>query len=41
MNAALAATPTAGQAGITEFRAILIVAGISGSGKTTIEIALG
>src|SRR6516165_3472798 len=35
-----AAAPTAGQAGIAEFRAILIVAGVSGSGKTTIATAL-
>src|SRR5215470_17917219 len=37
---ALAATPTAGQADVAEFRAILIVAGVSGSGKTTIATAL-
>jgi len=35
-----AAAPTAGQAGIAEFRAILVVAGVSGSGKTTIATAL-
>jgi len=35
-----AAAPTAGQAGIAEFRAILIVAGVLGSGKTTIATAL-
>src|SRR5215472_160272 len=35
-----AAAPTAGQAGIAEFRAILIVAGVTGSGKTTIATAL-
>jgi carbohydrate kinase (thermoresistant glucokinase family) len=35
-----AATPTAGQAGIADLRAILIVAGVSGTGKTTIAIAL-
>src|SRR5215469_706958 len=35
-----AAAPMAGQAGIAEFRAILIVAGVSGSGKTTIATAL-
>src|SRR6516165_9065411 len=35
-----AAAPTAGQAGIAEFRAIFIVAGVSGSGKTTIATAL-
>src|SRR5215469_16074175 len=39
-NTALAATPTAGQAGIARTRAILIVAGVSGSGKTTIATAL-
>jgi carbohydrate kinase (thermoresistant glucokinase family) len=39
-NTALAATPTAGQAGIAHVRAILIVAGVSGSGKTTIATAL-
>src|SRR5215468_11363897 len=37
---ALAATPTAGQADVAEFREILIVAGVSGSGKTTIATAL-
>src|SRR6516225_4558036 len=37
---ALASTLTAGQAGIAEFRAIFIVAGVSGSGKTTIATAL-
>src|SRR5262249_18124302 len=35
-----AAVSTAGQVGIVEFRAILIVAGVSGSGKTTIATAL-
>ena len=35
-----AAAPMAGQAGIAEFRAILIVAGVLGSGKTTIATAL-
>src|SRR5215469_3063783 len=35
-----AAAPTASQAGIAEFRAILIVAGVLGSGKTTIATAL-
>jgi carbohydrate kinase (thermoresistant glucokinase family) len=35
-----AAVPMAGQAGIAEFRAIFIVAGVSGSGKTTIATAL-
>jgi carbohydrate kinase (thermoresistant glucokinase family) len=39
-STALAATPTAGQAGIGDVRAILIVAGVSGSGKTTIATAL-
>ena len=39
-STALAATPTAGQAGIADVRAILIVAGVSGSGKTTIATAL-
>src|SRR5215469_12345225 len=34
------AAAMAGQAGIAEFRAILIVAGVSGSGKTTIATAL-
>jgi gluconokinase len=33
--------PTAGQADIADFRAILIVTGVSGSGKTTIATALG
>src|SRR5215467_5004885 len=38
---ALASTPTAaGQADFAEFRAILVVAGVSGSGKTTIATAL-
>ena len=36
----LAATPTAGQARIADVRSILIVAGVSGSGKTTIATAL-
>src|SRR6516164_8346630 len=35
-----AAAPTAGQAGSADVRAILIVAGVSGSGKTTIATAL-
>ena len=35
-----AAAPTADQAGIAGFRAILIVAGVFGSGKTTIATAL-
>src|SRR5262252_6297736 len=35
-----AAVSTAGQVGIVQFRAILIVAGVSGSGKTTIATAL-
>jgi gluconokinase len=35
-----AAAPTAGQAGIADVRVILIVAGVSGSGKTTIATAL-
>src|SRR6516165_4801257 len=39
-STALAAAPTADQAGIAEFRSILIVAGVSGSGKTTIATAL-
>jgi carbohydrate kinase (thermoresistant glucokinase family) len=39
-STALAATPTAGQAGIADVRAILIVAGVSGTGKTTIATAL-
>src|SRR6516164_8604204 len=34
------AAPTAGQADVAEFRAILIVAGVSGSGKTTIATVL-
>src|SRR5215469_11065134 len=34
------AAPTAGEAGIADVRAILIVAGVSGSGKTTIATAL-
>src|SRR6516225_7640756 len=37
---ALASTPTAGQADVAEFHAILIVAGVLGSGKTTIATAL-
>src|SRR5215470_19686712 len=36
----LAATPPGSQARIADFRAILIVAGVSGSGKTTIATAL-
>jgi carbohydrate kinase (thermoresistant glucokinase family) len=36
----LASRPTAGQADFAEFRAILIVAGVSGSGKTTVATAL-
>src|SRR5271166_1016902 len=39
-STALAATPTAGQAGIADVRAMLIVAGVSGTGKTTIATAL-
>ena len=39
-STALAAAPTAGQAGIGDVRTILIVAGVSGSGKTTIATAL-
>ena len=39
-STALAATPTAGRVGIVDVRAILIVAGVSGSGKTTIATAL-
>ena len=39
-NAALAATPTAGEAGIADVQVILIVVGVSGSGKTTIATAL-
>jgi adenylylsulfate kinase-like enzyme len=39
-STALAAGPMTGQAGISDFRAILIVAGVSGSGKTTIATAL-
>jgi carbohydrate kinase (thermoresistant glucokinase family) len=39
-SGALAATPIAGQAGIADFRPILVVAGVSGSGKTTIATAL-
>ena len=39
-STALAATPTAGEVGSADFRAILIVAGVSGSGKTTIATAL-
>jgi len=37
---ALAATPTAGEAGSADVRVILIVAGVSGSGKTTVATAL-
>jgi carbohydrate kinase (thermoresistant glucokinase family) len=37
---ALVAKPTAGEAGSADVRAILIVAGVSGSGKTTIATAL-
>jgi carbohydrate kinase (thermoresistant glucokinase family) len=37
---ATTSTPTAGQAGIADVRAVLIVAGVSGSGKTTIATAL-
>jgi hypothetical protein len=40
MNAALAATPTAGRGGIADVRAILILAGISGERKDD-ETALG
>src|SRR5215813_13525884 len=39
-STALAAAPTPGQAGTADARAILIVAGVSGSGKTTIATAL-
>jgi gluconokinase len=39
-STALAAGPMTGQAGISDFRAILIVGGVSGSGKTTIATAL-
>src|SRR6516225_8745139 len=39
-TAVMAAMPTAGQAAIPNARAILIVAGVSGSGKTTIATAL-
>src|SRR6516165_4726524 len=39
-STALAATLMAGQGSIAEFRAILIVAGVLGSGKTTIATAL-
>jgi carbohydrate kinase (thermoresistant glucokinase family) len=39
-SAATAATPTAGKADSGDARAILIVAGVSGSGKTTIANAL-
>ena len=39
-STALAATPTAGQTSIADVRAIFIVAGVSGSGKTTIATAL-
>jgi hypothetical protein len=38
-NTALAATQPAGGAGIADVRAILIIAGVSGSGKTTIATA--
>ena len=37
---ALASRPTVGQTDVAEFRPILIVAGVSGSGKTTIATAL-
>jgi carbohydrate kinase (thermoresistant glucokinase family) len=37
---ALVATPTAGEAGSADVRAILIIAGVSGSGKTTVATAL-
>jgi len=37
---ALAAMPAAGEVGSADFRAILIVAGVSGSGKTTVATAL-
>jgi ABC-type glutathione transport system ATPase component len=40
MNAALPATTTAGQADVADVRVILIVVGVSGSGKTTIATAL-
>src|SRR6516165_5995630 len=39
-STALAATSMAGQGSIADFRAILIVAGVLGSGKTTIATAL-
>jgi gluconokinase len=39
-STALPATPTAGEAEIADVRAILIVIGVSGSGKTTIATAL-
>jgi carbohydrate kinase (thermoresistant glucokinase family) len=37
---ALASKPTTGQTDLVEFRAILVVAGVSGSGKTTVATAL-
>src|ERR1700738_2346916 len=40
MSAALPATTTAGQADVADVRVILIVVGVSGSGKTTIATAL-
>src|SRR5215472_5965081 len=40
MSTALAAASAASQAGSADIRAILIVAGVSGSGKTTIATAL-
>jgi carbohydrate kinase (thermoresistant glucokinase family) len=40
MNAALPATTTAGQTDVADVRVILIVVGVSGSGKTTIATAL-
>ena len=39
-STALEAKPMAGQGGIADIRAILIIAGVSGSGKTTIATAL-
>src|SRR5215469_6271714 len=39
-STALAAAPTAGKADVAEFREIVIVAGVSGSGKTTVATAL-
>src|SRR6516162_5220305 len=39
-STALAVAPTAGKADVAEFREIVIVAGVSGSGKTTVATAL-